>query len=135
MRENQKQNEAQSAQHTRELTSARNTSHKHNNKDLSRLWSLSPGMRVNTRYTNSTRSTSEVGSSTLYLLACQVTVTVVTYIRLYTRYINLPLMYFWWSLCTMYLLVCQVRVITGLCCCVCVRRMCSANACTFSHVQ
>ena len=34
--------------HTRELISARNTSHKHN-KDLSRLRELSPGMRVNTR--------------------------------------------------------------------------------------
>ena len=40
-RENPKQNEPQSAcvaeQHTRELISARKTSHKHNNKDLSRL--------------------------------------------------------------------------------------------------
>ena len=45
-------------QHTRELISARKTSHKYNNKDLRRLQYLSPGMRVNTRYINSTRATS-----------------------------------------------------------------------------
>ena len=39
----------------RELISARNTSHKYNNKDLSRLRYLSPGMRVNTKCINSTR--------------------------------------------------------------------------------
>ena len=41
-------------QHTRELISARSTSHKHNNKDLCN----SPGMRVTTRYINSTRVTA-----------------------------------------------------------------------------
>ena len=42
-------------QHTRELISARKMSHKHNNKDLSRLGWLLTGMRVNTRYIKSTR--------------------------------------------------------------------------------
>ena len=42
---------------TRELISARKTSHKYN-KDLSRLRQLSPGTRVNTRYINCTRGTS-----------------------------------------------------------------------------
>ena len=37
-------------QHTRELINARNMSHKHNNKDPSLLRYLSPGVRVNTRY-------------------------------------------------------------------------------------
>ena len=37
--------------------STRITSHKYNNKDLSRLRLLSHGMRVNTRYINSTRGT------------------------------------------------------------------------------
>ena len=40
-------------QHTRELTGARNTSHKYNKKDLSRLRSLWRGMRVNTSYISS----------------------------------------------------------------------------------
>ena len=44
-------------QHTRELISAQMTSHKHNNKDVSRL-RLSPSICVNTRYINSTRGTS-----------------------------------------------------------------------------
>ena len=38
-----------------ELISAQKMTHKHNNKDLGRLWQLSPGMRVNTRYINSIR--------------------------------------------------------------------------------
>ena len=42
----------------RELISAQNMQHKHNNKDLSRLRYLSPAMSVNTRYINSTRDTS-----------------------------------------------------------------------------
>ena len=42
-------------QHTRELIIARNTQHNYNNKDLSRLRWLSPGMRANTRYKNTTR--------------------------------------------------------------------------------
>ena len=46
------------SQHARELITAWKTSHKHNNKDLSRLWQLSPGMHVNTRDMNSTRGTS-----------------------------------------------------------------------------
>ena len=41
----------------RELISARMASHKHDNKDTSRLRKLSPGKRVNTRYVNSTRCT------------------------------------------------------------------------------
>ena len=44
-------------QHTWELISAWKTSHKHNNKDLRCLPSLSPGMRVNTRDINPTRGT------------------------------------------------------------------------------
>ena len=45
---------------TRELISARMTSHKHDNKDTSRLPKLSPGKRINTRYLNSTRCTPSV---------------------------------------------------------------------------
>ena len=45
---------------TGELISPRQTSHEHNNEDLSRLRQLSPGMRVNTRYTNSTKGTTTV---------------------------------------------------------------------------
>ena len=41
-----------------EFICIRNTLRKYNNKDLSRLQYLSPGMRVNTRYIKSTRSTS-----------------------------------------------------------------------------
>ena len=44
-------------QHTRELISTWKTSHKHNNKDLRCLRSLSPGMWVNTRDINPTRGT------------------------------------------------------------------------------
>ena len=45
-------NSDESIQHTRELISAREMSHRHNsNKDLSRLRYVSPGMRVNTRHT------------------------------------------------------------------------------------
>ena len=42
-------------QRPREIISARKTSHKHSNTDLSRLWQLSPVMRVSTSYINSTR--------------------------------------------------------------------------------
>ena len=42
---------------TRELIYTRQTSHKQNNKDLSRLTYFSPGMRVNTRYINLTKRT------------------------------------------------------------------------------
>ena len=45
-------------QHTRELIRAWKTSHKYNNKDPSCLRELSPGICVNTRYTNSTRGIS-----------------------------------------------------------------------------
>ena len=45
-------------QHTREIISAPKMSHKHDKKDLSRLRSLSPGVRVNSRYINSTTGTS-----------------------------------------------------------------------------
>ena len=45
-------------QNTKELISPRKMSHKHNNKDLSRLRQLSPGMRVQTQYINATRGTS-----------------------------------------------------------------------------
>ena len=41
-----------------ELISARKTSHGQDNKDVNYLRELSPGMRVNTRYKNSTNSTS-----------------------------------------------------------------------------
>ena len=46
--------------HIREIINARKTSHKHNNKDLSRLRKLSPGMRVNTWYRHSPRGTSSI---------------------------------------------------------------------------
>ena len=42
-------------QRPRKIIRARKTSHKHSKTDLSRLWQLSPDMRVNTRYINSTR--------------------------------------------------------------------------------
>ena len=45
-------------QHARELINAQKSSHKRNNKDRSCLRELSPGMRVNARYINSTRGTS-----------------------------------------------------------------------------
>ena len=45
-------------QETRETISVQKTAHKHTNKDLSSLRSESPGIRVNTRYINSTRGTS-----------------------------------------------------------------------------
>ena len=48
--------------HTRELISTQTTSHKHNNKDPSRLQSLSPGMRVNARY----RGTSSYAGHCVY---------------------------------------------------------------------
>ena len=51
-------------QHTRELISARKTSHKHNNTDLSRLRRLSSGMHINTRYINSTSGTPSAINST-----------------------------------------------------------------------
>ena len=41
-------------QQTRELISAQDNTHRHNDKDPSCLWLLSPGMQVNTRYINST---------------------------------------------------------------------------------
>ena len=52
------------------LISARETSHKYNNKDLSHLRRLSPDVRVNTRYKNSARGTSSGGS--LFLCFCDV---------------------------------------------------------------
>ena len=42
-------------QQTRELISAQDITHRHNDKDPSCLWLLSPGMQVNTRYINSNR--------------------------------------------------------------------------------
>ena len=45
---------------TRELISAQMTSHKHSKKALSCLRQLSPGVRENTRYINSTRSVSKI---------------------------------------------------------------------------
>ena len=49
-------NLTQQNQHTRELISAQKTSHKH--KDPCHLQQLSTGMRVSTRYINSTKGTS-----------------------------------------------------------------------------
>ena len=50
--------EVQKSQNTRELISARKTSHTYNARDPSRQRLLSPGIRVNTRYINSTRGTA-----------------------------------------------------------------------------
>ena len=58
------------------------------------LYTLSSGMRVNTRYINDTRGTSS---------------------KVYVH----PQVYLWWSLCTLCLHTCQVRVTvgnSGLCC-------------------
>ena len=44
-------------QHTKELISIKKMSINHN-KDMTHLWQLSSGMRVNTRYINSTRGTA-----------------------------------------------------------------------------
>ena len=72
-----KQNEAQT---TKEFMSARKTSHKHANRDLSCLRKLSPGMPVNTNYVSATDApvvefivylillTRTVGDSDLVLL-------------------------------------------------------------------
>ena len=49
-------------QQTRELISAWQMSHWHSNKDLSPLQQLLPGMRVNTRYINSIKSTYSKGT-------------------------------------------------------------------------
>ena len=84
-------------QHTRELISAQKTSHKHNNKDVSRL-RLSPGICVNTRYINSTRGTSsDTQILRGYILRYTDTQRVHPQIH---RYSEVQRMYLWWSLCT-----------------------------------
>ena len=52
-------------QHTSELITAPKSSHKQDNKDLSRLRYLSTGVRVNTRYINSTGATPSSGAQDL----------------------------------------------------------------------
>ena len=44
-------------QQTKELITSQQTSHKHNNKDLSRLRQIPPDMRVNAMYQSPTKST------------------------------------------------------------------------------
>ena len=61
-------------QQTRELISAWKSSHKHNNKDLSSIRWLSPGMQVNKRCVNSTRSTSKEEENVIFIVSRYVTV-------------------------------------------------------------
>ena len=106
-------------QQTRELISARKTSHKRN-EDPSCANSKSPGMRAKTRYI-STTGISSVHVSTLRRIAASHKQ---MHYGLDTSEGDNQRMYLRWSLRTLYLLACQVRVTvsdSGLCCRVCMR--------------
>ena len=61
-------------QQTRELISAWKSSHKRNNKDLSSIRWLPPGMWVNKRCVNSTRGTSKEEENVIFIVSRYVTV-------------------------------------------------------------
>ena len=101
----------------REVISAWKTSHQHNNTDPNRLPLLSPGIRVNARYINSSLRTYLLWSlCTLYftriwgctsggvyvpciLLAFEDVLLVEFMYLVFYSHLR---MYFWWSLCTLY---------------------------------